>query len=67
MPGSHRCRLCTANDQDALIEHVAEQLWESRRHGTLDDWPWGEAGGYWQRIMRELAATAVESLRPAQG
>jgi hypothetical protein len=62
---THRCRICTANDRDALIEHVAEQLWESRRHGTLDDWPWAEAGGYWQGIMRELATTAVEALSPA--
>lgn len=58
-----RCRLCTANDVDAVIEHVAERLWESRRHGTLDDWPWAEAGGYWQTIFRDFATTAVTSLR----
>ena len=61
--GRHRCRLCTANDPDGLVEHLAEQLWESRRHGTLDDWPWAEAGEYWQRIMREMAATAIQGLR----
>lgn len=60
---THRCRLCTANDQDAVIEHVAEQLWESCRSGSLDDRPWPEAGGYWQTIMRRQAATAVASLR----
>ena len=59
----HRCRLCTANDMDAVVEHLAEQLWESRRHGTLDDWPWAQAGDYWQRIFREFATTAVASLR----
>jgi hypothetical protein len=32
-----RCRLCTANDREALVEHVAAALWESRRQGTLDD------------------------------
>ena len=58
-----RCRLCTVNDRDALIEHVAAELWESRRHGTLDDWPWAEAGSHWQRIYRELAVTAVEAMR----
>ena len=57
---THRCRLCTANDREALVEQVAEQLRERRRHGTLDDWPW--AGGYWQPLYRELAATAVKSL-----
>jgi hypothetical protein len=60
---TERCRLCTANDADAVVEHVAERLWESRRHGSPDDRAWSEAGGYWQRIMRELAVTAVGSLR----
>ncbi len=60
MPG--RCRLYTANDRAALIETVAADLWESRRHGTLDDWPWEQAGRYWQPIYRELAETAIESL-----
>ena len=50
------------NDHDALIEHVAEELWESRRRGSPDDWPWAEAGGYWTTIYRELAETAVKSL-----
>ncbi|MGR6327715.1 hypothetical protein ACU5AX_01480 [Sphingomonas sp. XXL09] len=59
----HRCRLCTANDHDALIEHVAETLWESRRRGTLDDWPWPEAGDYWHKVFRELATTAVGAMR----
>lgn len=56
----HRCRLCTANDRDAVIEHIAKSLWESR-----DERPWDDAGGYWRTIMRELAATAAESLKPA--
>jgi len=58
-----RCRLCTANDPDGVIEQLAEDLWESRRYGTLDDWPWADAGDHWQRIFRELATTAVQSLR----
>lgn len=40
----------------------AADLWESRRHGTLDDWPWDQAGSYWQPVFRELAETAIESL-----
>ena len=55
---AHRCRLCTANDVDGVIEHVAARLWESR-----DERPWDDAGPYWQRIFRELAATATASLR----
>jgi hypothetical protein len=29
-----RCRLCTSNDNETLIEHVAAYMWESRmEHG----------------------------------
>lgn len=58
-----RCRVCTANDTDAVIERLAEDLWESRRNGHLDDFPWAECGPYWQGAFRELATAAVESLR----
>ena len=54
-----RCRLCTANDIDGIIEDVAAELWESRRHGTLDDRPWPDAGAMWQTVFRDFAATAV--------
>lgn len=57
-----RCRLCTANDADAVIEQLAADLWESRRNGHLDDRPWVEAGDYWQRVFREFAGAAVTSL-----
>ena len=59
---ARRCRLCTANNRAALIETVSADLWESRRHGTLDDRPWNQAGSYWQRVYRELGETAIESL-----
>ncbi|HVJ03822.1 MAG TPA: hypothetical protein VM662_16715 [Sphingomonas sp.] len=45
-----------------MIEQLAADLWESRRHGTLDDRAWKDAGPYWQRAFRELAETAVASL-----
>lgn len=57
------CRLCTANDEQALIEGLAEDLWESRRNGHIDDVPWDRAGDHWQRVFREFATRAVESLR----
>ena len=57
-----RCLLCTSNDRETLIEQLAADLWESRRHGTLDDRPWLDAGDHWHRVFREFAATAVESL-----
>jgi hypothetical protein len=60
-----RCRICTANDPEALVERLAADLWETQRHGTLDDRPWEGAGEYWQRIFRAFAETAIKTLRPA--
>jgi ATP-binding cassette subfamily C protein len=31
-----RCRLCMSNDEDAVVEHIAGFMWESRRN-RLDD------------------------------
>lgn len=59
----HRCRLCTANDHAALVEHLAAALWEGRRHGTLDDRPWSDAGDYWHRTFRDFAEEAIAALR----
>ncbi len=56
--GTDRCRLCTANDEAALIEEVAEALWISRDGRT-----WAGAGPSWQRTFRELATTAVHAMR----
>ena len=67
IPDSERCRLCTANDMDAVIERLACDLWESRRGGTFDDWPWAETSEFWKRTFRDFARTAVESLHPGRG
>lgn len=58
-----RCRICTSNDEDALIDHIAEAIWESRRHGSLDDQPWSKVHPYWYKEMRQLAETAVNAAR----
>jgi hypothetical protein len=57
-----RCRICTTNDRHALIEELAADLWETQRHGTLDDWPWSQASPYWQAIFRGFAETAIDLL-----
>lgn len=59
-----RCRLCTTNDLDGLIESLAIDMWDTRRRGSLDDREWERAGPYWQGIFRELAAASVAYLRP---
>ena len=56
----HRCRLCSTNDQDALIEELAAELWDTI---PGEDRTWAEAGGYWQHAFRQHAAAAVRILR----
>ncbi|WP_419808403.1 hypothetical protein [Sphingomonas sp.] len=55
------CRL-TPGDLPATIEHVAEQMWESRRAVGLDP-AWADAGEFWRERFRELASVAVMALR----
>lgn len=38
-----RCRLCTSNDDQALIEYLAEKLWDSRMGEFEIATPWAEA------------------------
>ena len=57
-----RCRLCTSNDVDAVNEHLAEKLWDSRIAQIEDSIPWSEAGATWQAAFRELAVAARQAL-----
>ncbi|MBM3928915.1 MAG: hypothetical protein FJ335_10715 [Sphingomonadales bacterium] len=59
----HRCRLCTANDLDGLVEEIAEQIWESHRDAVLQDPPWAEASVSWQTTIRGYAQSMVDILR----
>jgi hypothetical protein len=56
-----RCRLCTSNDREGLIEQLAERMWESRRDREID-YAWAECGEHWQRAMRLFARETVEML-----
>lgn len=58
-----RCRICTSNDEDALVDHIAGAIWESRRHGSLDDQPWAAVHPYWRKIMCEMAETVICAAR----
>ena len=57
-----RCRLCPSNDEDAVIEHVASYIWESRMDRVEDRTPWKEAGTTWQTAFREMAVAAQQAL-----
>jgi hypothetical protein len=58
---AERCRLCTTNDRDGLVEELAERLWESCRQLDMDP-PWKDAPPFWQHAMRVHAITAVNTL-----
>ena len=60
-----RCRICKANDREALVNDVARAMWETQSSTNPDDeWrPWDRAGPYWQRIMREFANATVKVLK----
>jgi hypothetical protein len=60
---SDRCRLCTTNDRDALIDELAAEMWASRRDDEMDP-PWENAGPYWHQAMRQFAEATVAMLHP---
>jgi hypothetical protein len=53
------CRVCTANDREALVEDLAREFWGKESGGTSDDRPWPNAGAYWQTIYRDFAERAL--------
>ncbi|MEG3162301.1 hypothetical protein U1763_17500 [Sphingomonas sp. LB2R24] len=57
-----RCQLCTSNYDDALIEHVAAYMWESRMGQVEDRTPSADAGAAWKTAFREMAVAARQAL-----
>lgn len=56
------CRLCTTNDREALVERVAEKMWDSRMGEFEVATPWDQAGATWQSKFREMAVVAVMAI-----
>lgn len=57
-----RCRLCTTNDRDALIEELAARMWERRRDREIDPDRWEDAPRYWQITFRDFASQTLTML-----
>ena len=57
-----RCRLCTSNDPEAVIEHLARYMWDSRQGEFEVATPWERAGPTWQSKFREMAVAARQAL-----
>jgi hypothetical protein len=56
-----RCRLCTTNDIEGLIDELAAEMWDSRRDRDMDP-SWPDAPPYWHRAMREFAEATLKML-----
>ena len=56
-----RCRICTANDREALINQMAQEMWNTQASSDQDDeWrTWEDAGSYWQLTMRKFAEATL--------
>lgn len=63
---AERCRLCTANDLDALADELAERMWNSRRDREVDA-AWEGASPYWHQTMRQFARSTIEMLKRDHG
>lgn len=63
---SGRCRLCTANDKEALIEELAAEMWNLRRDYHNDP-AWEDCGSYWQEVFRGFACATVALLDQRHG
>ena len=55
---SERCWLCTDNDEEAVFEHVAAYMWESRTERVEDRTPSQQAGATRQAAFRKMAIAA---------
>lgn len=61
------CRICTANDEEALIEQMAAAMWQTyETSDTHTEWdPWERATPYWRNIMLNHARASLQVLRQA--
>lgn len=60
-----RCRICSANDEKALIEDIARAMWETQISSNPDDeWrEWERTHSYWRDRMMQFAAASLKALR----
>lgn len=57
-----RCLLCTSNDEQAVIEHLAKAMWDSRQGEFEVATPWEDAGPTWQWKFREMGVAARHAM-----
>lgn len=58
------CRIRTANDEEALVDAIAEAVWESfASRDPADHRPWAEAGDQWHEAYRRHARAMITVAR----
>lgn len=59
------CRICSANDEKALIEDMARAMWETQMSSDPNgEWrDWETTHSYWRDRMMEFAAASLKVLR----
>jgi hypothetical protein len=64
-----RCRICSANDREQLIEDMAREMWNTQKAtDPADEWrPSEKAGLYWQTIMRQFAEATLGAITREHG
>jgi len=64
-----RCRICSANDRERLIEDMAREMWNTQKStDPADEWqPWEKAGLYWQTVMRRFAEANLRAITREYG
>jgi hypothetical protein len=59
-----RCRICTANDREALVLEMAIAMWDTQvtaaSHSDYEPWP--EASPFWQQRMLEFAEASLRAI-----
>ena len=60
-----RCRICSANDREQLIEDMAREMWATQiSSDPAAEWrEWDKAHSYWHTIMLQFAEASLRAIQ----
>lgn len=60
-----RCRICSANDREQLVEDTAREMWATQiSSDPAAEWrEWGQAHSYWRTIMLQFAEASLRAIQ----
>ena len=53
-----RCRVCSSNDRESLVDEIAREVWESGGHGVA----WEDTFPQWHTVYRQHAEAMLRVL-----